>query len=515
MFCKDKNVFLTKIFLLKLLTSNIDALLAAFVGSLMVILLTKHSGLGISPDSIYYLSTADSIIAGKGFYQFDGKPFVMFPVGYPILLSILKVFFGGSFLKIIPIFNAFLFGLTIFISGHILEKTNHSKWLKWVVLFIIALSPSLLEVYTMLWSETLFITEVVLFIYFGDLYFEKYNYKYLFTMAIIAAIAADTRLAGVAVIATGGLLILMSRDLNWRQKFRHILFYSAISISFFVFNLIRNTLLTQTLTGNRQKGVTPFLENLKYYGLVLTNWLPFSKRISAFPTVVAFLFLAIVMVVFVVRFLKSKEHHTYEKLAVAFTLMYSIFMLAVATISRFETINNRLLAPFYIPCLLTLSFYIASFFKIAKTGTFKITLIGVIALLTTTTIFQYSDMDRATYLENKEGGIGGYSDDDWFVTSGLLNYLKSTPSFFASGKPIYSNAAHAVYFKTNHQAQILPERKYVNLVNEFNNMPSQILIWFNNEDNPEVLNLQEVVSTKKLQIIGSFNDGVIYLCTSK
>ena len=504
-----------KLFTLKLLRPNIDALIAAFVGGLLVMLLTKHNGLGISPDSIYYLSTADSIIAGKGFYQFDGMPFVMFPVGYPILLSLIKVIVGGSFLKFIPFFNALLFGTTIFIAGIILENTNHSKWLKWVVLFVIALSPSLLEIYTMLWSETLFITEIVLFIYFGKIYFEKYSLKSLVVIAFIAAIAADTRLAGVAVIATGGLLILMSPELKWVKKFQHALIYGLISISLFVTNLIRNALLTQTLTGNRQKGVTPFLENLKYYGLVLTNWLPFSKWASSLPTIIAFLFLSILIIVFLVRFLKSKEQHHYEKIAVAFTLIYSIFMLTVATISRFETINNRLLAPFYIPCVLTISFYIASIFKIVKTGILKIALICVSVLIVTTLFFQYSETDRASYLENIEGGIGGYSDDDWFISSGLLNYLNTNPAFFKVDKPIYSNAAHAVYFKTNQSAQILPERKYAHLVSAFKNKPAQILIWFNNEDNREVLTLQEVVSIKNLQIIGKFNDGVIYLCTSK
>ena len=500
---------------MKLLKYNIDSLIAALIGGILVLLLTKHSGLGISPDSIYYLSTADSIIAGKGFYQFDGKPFVMFPVGYPILLSIIKVIFGSYFLKIIPFFNALLFGFTLFIAGIILEKTNHSKWLKWVVLLIVSLSPSLLEVYTMLWSETLFITEVLLFIYFGKIYFEKLSFKYLIIMAFISAIAADTRLAGVAVIATGGLLILMSSELKWGRKLQHVFVYGLISISFFVINLVRNALLAQTLTGNRQKGVTPFLENLKYYGLVLTSWLPFTKWISAIPTIIAFLFLTILIIVFFFRFLKSKEQHHYEKIAVAFTLIYSLFMLTVATVSRFETINNRLLAPFYIPCVLTISFYIASIFKATKTGNYKVVLTCLCTILVTAIIFQYSEVNRSSYLENKEGGIGGYSDDDWLISSGLLNFLNANPLFFKVSKPIYANAAHAVYFKTHQKVQILPERKYTNLVNEFNKAPSQILIWFNNEDNQEVLTLQEVASTKNLQIIYKFNDGVIYLCTSK
>ena len=497
--------------------SNIDAILFSFLGVAIVLLLTKHSGLGISPDSVYYMSTGDSILAGTGFYQFDGKPFVMFPVGYPIIIALLKAITGSSFLSVVPFFNALLFGFTILIAGLIFKKTNHSKWLTWTVLAIITLSPSLLEVYTMLWSETLFITEVLLFIYVGKNYFETYNYKSLIIMALIAAIAADTRLAGVSIIATGGLLILMSNQLNWGKKILHAFIFGIISTSLFLINLIRNAFLTQTLTGIRQKGVTPLLENLKYYGLVLTNWLPFSKWTNLFPTLVGFLFLVLVTCIFIYQFLKLKEQPTYQKLIVAFTLMYSLFMLTVATVSRFETINNRLLAPMFIPCVLTIIFFGASIFNFLKVGRYKIGLILFCSLLIVATLIQYTKVDKMTYQENIEGGIGGYSDDDWYISSGLLNYLhsNSNTSLFNSGKTVYSNAAHAVYFKTSQPTQILPERKYTNLVADFNKMPTQILIWFNNEDNPEVLTLQEVSATKNLQIIGKFNDGVIYLCTSK
>lgn len=506
---------MVKYFNLKLLKSNIDSLFAALIGFVLVILLTSHSGLGISPDSIYYMSTADSFLAGKGFYQFDNMPFVMFPVFYPITLSLVKLVFGVLFLKVMPIFNAILFGITIFISGLILEQSNHTKWLKWLVLLIISSSPGLLEVYTMLWSETLFITEVIIFMYCSKLYFEKLTIKHLLIMALISAITAETRLAGVSILATGGLLILLNRNLKWEKKFTHALVYGLISISLFVINLLRNASLTQTLTGNRQKGVTPFLVNLKYYGLVLSDWLPFSNHTGAYSIILGFLFLTIIGFVFLYRLWSAKEHHTYEKIAVGFTLMYSFFMLAVATLSRFETINNRLLSPFYIPCILTISFYLASILRLALTKKVRIAFTLLFLLVSFATISQYANAYHVTYLENKEGGIGGYSDDDWMVNSGLLNYLNTNPSFFKEDKTIYSNAAHAVYFRTQQHVQILPERKYQHLVNEFNEMPSQLLIWFNNEDNPEVLTLQEVASTKNLQIIGKFNDGVIYQCTSK
>lgn len=506
---------MVKYFILKLLKSNIDSIVAAIIGFLLVILLTRHSGLGISPDSIYYMSTADSFLAGKGFYQFDNKPFVMFPVFYPITLSLFKLFCGASFLQVVPFLNALLFGVTIFVSGLILEQTNHSKWLKWFVLLIIACSPGLLEVYTMLWSETLFITEVVLFIYCSKIYFEKLTVKHLLIMALVSAIAVETRLAGVSIIATGGLLILESRALSWKKKFTHAFIYGLISVSLFVFNLLRNEALTQTLTGNRQKGITPFIVNLKYYGLVLSDWFPFSNLTNAYAVVLGFSFLIIVAVVFLYRLISAKEHHGFEKVAVGFTLIYSLFMLAVATWSRFETINNRLLSPFYIPCILTIGFYFASILKFKLSNKLHVGISLVFVIVFLATITQYTKTNTATYNENKEGGIGGYSDDDWFINSGLLNYLKTTPGFFLEDKPIYSNAAHAVYFNTQQHVQILPERKYQNLVDEFNKTPSQLLIWFNNEDNPEVLSMSEVQVSKNLRIISKFNDGVIYLCTSK
>jgi hypothetical protein len=499
---------------LSLIKSNLDSLFAALLGTVIVISLTQHSGLGISPDSIYYISAADSFLAGKGFYQFDNKPFVMFPVFYPFVLSGLKLLFG-NYLQIAPYFNALLFGITIFFSGEMLEKTNHVKWVKWIVLLLIVLSPSLLEIYTMMWSETLFITEIVIFIWLSKKYFETYQLKHLLIIAVVSAIVANTRLAGVSVIATGGILILMSHDLSWRKKIQHAFIYGLISVSLFVINLLRNATLSHTLTGNRQKGVTPFLENLKYYGLVLSDWLPFSSWTSTFPILLGFVFLIIIGCVIVYRFVRRIEHNSYEKIAAVFTLMYSAFMLIVATISRFETINNRLLSPFYIPFLFTISFYIVGLLKLGFSKIVKFVLKITILLLSFVSISTYAKRYTATYHENNQGGIGGYTDDDWRVSSGLLNHLKSNRDLFKTKQTIYSNAAHAVYLYTHQHVQILPERKYPQLVTEFNENPSPILIWFNNEDNPEVLTLEEVQKTKNLQIISKFNDGVIYQCTSK
>ena len=500
---------------MQLLKSNIDALVAAFLGMLLVLLLTQHSGLGISPDSIYYMSAADSFLAGKGFYQFDDQPFVMFPVFYPFTLSIIKGIAGGAFISVAPYLNAVLFGTSIFLSGRILEKAGMEKRIKWTLLLVIATSASLLEVYTMLWSETLFITEILVFVWVSEKYLSIPNTKHLWVMALVAAIAAATRLAGVSVIATGGLLVLLNPRVNWGNKLKQVFVYGGIAISLFAINLLRNAQLSQTLTGNRQKGVTPFVENLHYYGAVLSDWLPFSNGLNRMATWLGLAFILSLAILFIYRVWNKTTMHSFEKIVAAFTLMYSLFMLTVATISRFETLNNRLLSPFYITFILTLGFYFADCFKWIGNGIGK-RILGITAFCIALSMFsENTKVNLSTYQENKEGGIGGYSDDDWLISSGLLNYLVANPAFFKTPHPIYSNAAHAVYFRTGQHLQILPERKYPDLVKSFNEKPSQILIWFNEEDNAEVLTLEEVAAVKNLQILSKFNDGVVYLCTSK
>jgi len=500
---------------LQKIKNNIDSLAAAMIGGLLVILFTRHGGVGISPDSIYYLSAADSLKAGHGYYQFDDTPFIMFPLFFPTSIACIEFVFHHSYFQLAPYVNALLFGLTIFISGCMLEQTNHSKWLKWIVLLLIALSPSLLEVYSMLWSETWYVLMVLLFIWYIKKYFEISSFRHLIYVAIVAAIAAETRLIGISIIATGGLLIMMNHAMEIQKKLVHFFCFGWIACLPVTINLARNFYLTHTLTGIRQKGVTPFIVNLQYYGEVLISWLPFTKGISAYPVLVACFFLATVTGIFMYRAIRKLEHHTYEKIAVAYTLIYSILMLLTATISRYETINNRLLAPFFIPCLFTISFYSVAALQAFVQKTYRIGWILLVTLSSGMVIWSYVQTDKASWIEYNEGGIGGYTDDDWRINSELINYLRQDHSLFRQGIPVYSNASHAVYFNTKAHLLILPETKHLEAVQKFNKQPLQLLIWFTKEENFDLLSLEQVRAHKSLTVIKSFKDGYIFRCATK
>jgi hypothetical protein len=59
------------------------------IGSMMVNYGTGKYGIGVSPDSVGYISTAQSLLNRTGFHLFNGEPFVQWPPLYPLLLAAL------------------------------------------------------------------------------------------------------------------------------------------------------------------------------------------------------------------------------------------------------------------------------------------------------------------------------------------------------------------------------------------------------------------------------------------
>ena len=128
--------------------------------------------------------------------------------------------------------------------------------------------------------------------------------------------------------------------------------------------------------------------------------------------------------------------------------------------------------------------------------------------------YEFGVYDIANYAEVHEGGIGGYSEDDW-AFSPLLKELQNNPTYFNKGVPVYSNASHAVYFYTNQYLSILPEKVHLNKVQDFHKIPEIILIWFQNEENVDLLSLEDIKVSKNLTVLKEFKDGIIFKCAKK
>jgi len=492
---------------------NIDSLIAAILGYIAIYIYTKYSGIGISPDSIMYASTAHSIYAHGSLITFNGGPLVFFPVFYPFFLSVVLFISRVDTILAAPVINGLLFAIVIFTSGYIISKfKSHSLVYKWLILIAIVMSPALLEIYTYLWSETLFIFEVMLFVWAYYHYMQKHNMISLLLLSILVAISCITRYAGVTLIVTGGLMLLLDNQLAIRKKTGHILIFGFVSISLLVVNLIINRLATGLSTGTREPSITPLSKNLYYFGTVMCDWMALPQTFYPYAIALACIILGFLVGLLVWKFYKGKIN-TGESIIIMFAAVYGIFIPVLASFSRFEPLNSRLLSPMFICLLIGATSWIPDVIKRVNITKQVIFAIPFVVLMLA---FEYAvgAIDYQRYDDENDYGVPGYTDDDW-NKSEFITFLKTHKDIYKPGVPKYSDADEAVYFFTQSNAILLPHRYFTNTVKQFYGVKHYYLIWFNSLNNTELIGLQDIVKREKLTKLYQLKDGAIYEYDSK
>ena len=490
---------------------NLDCLIAALIGYYMIHLFAHYSGIGISPDSIMYASTAQNLHDHFSLITYNETPLVFFPVFYPFFLSLFIFISGGTDpISLGSIICGLLFGATIFTTGWLTTRfRNPSLVYKWLILAAVILSPAMLQIYTYLWSETLFILEILLFFIAFRQYLQTHTSKALAIAIIIAAISCVTRYAGITIIGTGCLLILLDGKLNNKRKISHLLLFGLLSASLLIANLVLNRLSTGLSTGTREPSITPLSENLYYFGTVIFDWAGLPAALDSWAlgfSIIVFLGLIILLA----WKLLSRRLNSYESIIITFTVVYGLFIVIFASISRFERINSRLISPMFIPTLLSFTFWVPDAIKrIRFRKKWLLATPFVIAMLA----FEYTiaRIGWQRYDDQGEYGIPGYTDDDW-NKSDFVIFLKSHQHIFKSGYPIFSDANEAVYIFTRMHSELLPHRFFNKDVRKFYQKKHFYLIWFNNVDVTELVTLKEIQAHKQLKQLYHFKDGDIYVC---
>ena len=321
-----------------------DATIASVAGCLFIYFFTRHSGIGISPDSVSYLSAANNIRSNLSFTDFNNNPLVDFPLGYPCLLALLSFVSGCSVIQLLPVLNgvllsAVIFSVSIIIQGY--AKT--SAVYKVVFLSILACSPFILEVYSMLWSETFFLLLIVFVIIAIKQYFTTHSTFHIFLVSLVVALAFVTRYAGITVMITAGFLLLFDAELKFGKKFKHLLILGMLGSSLVVINLIRNHNAAGHIAGVREKALRTLGDNIYQIGETLSEWLPFLRGQIAITSLLFIIILLAAVFILLNRTIQQQYFQTYETIVTCFFVMYALFMLTIATISRFESLSSRLL----------------------------------------------------------------------------------------------------------------------------------------------------------------------------
>ncbi len=490
-----------------LLSKYWDVLLASTIASCALYLLMRHGGIGISPDSVEYITTAENIRRYGRMVDFTGEALVLFPAGYPVLLATVMLLTGMKVLVFAPLLNIVLFCGVLLLTGIIVKKHEKpSACYRLLVLLAVVASRCLLQTYSMLWSETLFVFLTLLFIVQLRRYQQTQGHRSLFVLSLIVAVALVTRYAGIVLLATGSLLILADAALQWKKKLLHLCLFYTTGLSLLVLNLVRNSLVSASLTGVRQEAERSLSDNLADIGGTVSNWLPFLNGNEKAGTVLFFILVTIAFIRLAYGFLQQQFFKSYETITAAFFLSYALFIIAMATVSRFEELNSRLLLPMYIPMLLTGTSWLIPVLK-RTTRVKKSILLFILLILYAGFHWHQYRQNAAAWEGTRDAGIPGYTEDSW-TKSETIAYIRKSKDLEAG--TIFANANDAIYFLTGKKAFILPHKDIPSEITRFLAQPSFYVIMFTDGDNPDLVSIDTIKKHKKLLQQKQFTDGVIY-----
>jgi len=548
-------------------------LTAGFLAILLILLSTSKFGPGISADSVAYMHAAKSLAEGKGFVYFGfNAPFIQWPPLFPSLLALAELFRVDIWVAA-NYLNAFILGLIIFISGLWLSRNvRNGMYVLWG-LGTLVFSVPLLYVSRYVWSEPLFILLLLLFIIEMEKYLKTQKFSFLLMAAIFAALACMTRYIGVVLILTGALAILLqNRKLIYR--FCSILVFGFISGLPLGIWAIRNYLLSQTLFGARTPSMYTLKQNIVLTIKALVSWvIPLAEMnvslgyngtrllkiaIAAFCLIFAAL---LIWLVLKKRLLiaKSNEKGSGQSknllsvliTPVLFVVIYIAYLIATATSVAFDSIDNRLLSPVFVPLIMIVTVILDSVnlylkeskcfkeskdfreskcFKdseeskyedrkedkavgdVSKASRFinraiRYTLAALMILWLVCPA--YSAVKGLRNLVNN--GAGGFNTVRWHNSS-MINMLRENP---LEGN-IYSNCPDAIYALTGRFACYTPRKNSLEIYG-FKRFKEAVqlseasyIVWFENYSAGPNYNIEELSELYNLEIVAETEEGKIY-----
>ena len=467
------NVQLKENVELKLSKHRITLLLAAFsaLGTFLVLVRGSTYGVGVSPDSVTYISTARNLLTGNGFIDWANNIYILYPPLFPLLLALTGTF-GTDPADTAGYVNAFLCGLAIFLSSLWLwqhlrarpaptSRTLQTYLLLWAAVVLI-LSPPLSQVASFAWSEPLFILLTISALFTFNTFLDTGKRASLVLAAIFTALACLTRYVGITIPATLLLLLLLRKGDTPSKKATDTVIYSLIVGTPSCVWLLRNFLVSGMWTGPRYPSPYSFLFNLKKTFITLADWvLPWPwileienllVRLFSVEVVTPQQFLVLLtptLLIFGIGawvcLTRLPLHHVRPiVLLAAFTAVYLLVLIIARSIhGPAELISHRYLAPVYIPLLCIVVLFLDDFFhydlqrKLLGTLRFpwgqNVFTEGRIAGLTVVLMVLLScwlwlpvNANVQHIRQAQENGLPGYNSRTW-AESEIIRYINENP----------------------------------------------------------------------------------------
>jgi 4-amino-4-deoxy-L-arabinose transferase-like glycosyltransferase len=431
------------------------------VSAVGVLLYSTPEGLGLSDDSIAYIAGARSILAGNGYREAwlaSNQPVTHFPPGFSFLLTLtglsgLDPLRGARFL------NSILFGANAFLLGILGWRMTKSQIAGVVLALLFSVNASLFNAHTVAMSEPLFIFfSLAAFFTFSE-YFKVEKNIWLIVTACFVAFAYLTRYAGLALLATFLVALILLHD-TWKKRITSVAIYMASTIPFLLGWSIRNRLVADNATNRTlvyhpltAENIETAIYNFSEFFIPVETWRRALIKVPNFFGVLLSIIALTLLVWVVYKGLKKFLYPATEQPEIlSFTNGLYIFGYLASVISSMMLFDAstrfklRILSPVYVALLILLVF-LGNWFWQKRTILWR-GLVIIAALL----ILALSLYDTASVVTKLHKSGQGYASFQWY-DSQAMDFLSQLPE----GTRIYTNQPGPVYLYTNRPSYVLPD----------------------------------------------------------
>lgn len=436
---------------------------ALFVSALSAVpsLMGNRSGIGLSWDSTDYIAVGLSMSAGRGALDVTGVPTVIRPPGLSAFVTL------GDWLMISPdislrLVNAVSMMLIVWCTHYLFSRAEVRPTAKWIGITLVALSPMLLDLTTMAWSEPPFLAltllalviatrqrtwpwDLALCIVFTSMFFIRYvGPFYAAPIALVAAVV-QSRTSGVALaLLRSGASLAVSMVLPWLW-------------------LMRNKNLTGYLTGYREAGGGNLLDPLKTFTGTLGSWLlarpPLDGNVGIYLNwndfsgymkvagVVVWVLLAVLVASYFLRpQCRRRDAATIMAISLLLFVSYGGFSMYRFVYHEMGPLDSRMMSGLYVPLILMLVIALdASISRIPTPTSRRFLSIGILAALPMFVIPAWHAVETVRNTVSY-GSTGRHWGTEFHRTVPIHKFAASLPHDAA----VYSNEPQSLFAATFH-----------------------------------------------------------------
>lgn len=461
----------------------------ALMGSALVWLATSNYGSGLSSDGASYLSTAEHLLAGKGFTDYLDRPLVNWPPLYPILLAAVSLATGIEAFVAGQIINIVAFGVIIFLGGLLFERSLPGNWTVCVAAsLILAGSLPILEVSANIASDPLFMIAVLAFLLVAQDYVRSRARGGWWAMIIIAALSSLLRYAGSALIFSGIALSFAAWRSSLRRGFAEAAAFALLAaLPLAAWALFHNLPNSGTLLGSHLPA-DPVGNSLFAIDKVVGWFVP--ESVLRFVPAIAFA--TFVTLIFIARSKRSRwtawlGHVSEPNLlpAAIFFVAYSGLLVFALSYGPHRFAGSQRIHVVILPMMMVLATVSAEVFLPRVTPKWRELLLAFFALWL---LFPFYRIGVYVLASMQSGDISFYNiyNTRTLIESDVVMELKNSPP--PAKTKIYTNNEGAAWFYLRRRVYSLPRCKtdecenLAHVLSTFGDWPTRDenawLIWF-------------------------------------